>query len=100
VVAINEPRKRIKRDVLRERHSESEPLWPDRQTAPGLVERGTEQGAINRVNQEAGGAPTLSLRNSFPKQRDVGVVATKDPLIQRFLRRPNQGCHRSDCSTA
>lgn len=95
VVAIDEPRKRIERDVLRQRHGESEPLRPDTHTSSDAVECDAEQGTVDRVDQQAGRAPAWSTRNTFAEQSDIGIVAAKDPLVDGFLRRPDEGCHRS-----
>ena len=95
VVAIDEPRKRIERDVLRQRHDESEPLRPDRHPSSDAVECDAEQGTVDRVDQQAGSAPASSPGNTFAEQSDIGIVAAKDPLVDGFLRRPNEGCHCS-----
>jgi len=79
--------------VLCERHSDREPARADAKTATELLVDEPEDGAVRGMQREAGETPARPARDRLAEERDVGVVAAQQPLVER-LREPPDGRRR------
>ena len=88
VVAVDEVRERIERDVLGQSGGEGEAARRHRDPRAKLVERDPEHGSVQRVQREPGDGPRAPARHRLPEERDVGVVAAEEAPIERLREAP------------
>jgi hypothetical protein len=92
VVAVDEVAQWIKSEVLCERHADSQPTPIDWQTLARLVKGEPEEHAVGDVDGESGAIPAGAALHALSENRNVRVVACKDPLVQRLLQSPEGRC--------
>ena len=51
-----------------------------------------ERDAVRDVEREPRRPPARPAGHGLAEDRDVRVVATEDPLVERLLQRPDGGC--------
>ena len=95
VVAVDEERKRVERDVLGEREYEGKPSRTSIHAPAQRVVGETEGGSVRGVEREAGETPAGAASDRLSEERDVGVVAAEEALIERLQQTPGRRGDRS-----
>ena len=97
MVAVDEEAERVQRQVLGQRHADSELALVDRYAASRFVKCEPESRAVRRMEREPDRAPARTARHPLAQDGDVRVVAAEDLLVERLLAGPHErGCGAGD----
>ena len=89
VVAVDEVRERVERDVLGQCHSDRDLLLAVRDSLPHSIEREPEERAFAAWIAKPTGQASRP-RERLAEQEDVGVVAAEEPPIDRLQQAPHR----------
>lgn len=95
VVAVCERSEREQGEVLDEGHHQSELALVHRDPSSHLVECEAEHGTVLGMDRETERSPRGPSREGFPEDRDVRVVVTEKPHVDRLEQAPDHGCGRA-----
>jgi len=84
VIAVDEIRQRIERDVLTERQGECERALRRAGSHPECIEHDAERRSVGGVHRESDRPPATSSRHGLAEQCDVRVVAAEEPPVERL----------------
>jgi endonuclease-8 len=89
MMAIDEVAERIENKMFRQRHPHGQSARLDRQPAPGYSIGKPEDRAVGCMEREPRASPAGATRHGLTEQRDVGVVAAKEALVERLQQTPD-----------
>src|SRR5262245_45182247 len=95
VPAVDERVEWVEREVLADRHADPEPDRAHPVRVPKPLEGKPEKGSVEGVHGEADGPPAPSAGDRLPQQGDVGIVVTKQPLVERLEEPPDGRSRRA-----
>jgi hypothetical protein len=95
VIAVDEIRERIERDVLAECHRDRESSAVHWDPLPDRSEGKTEGRAVHGVESETGRTPTPSTGDGLSEHGHVGVVAAEEPPVEGLEEAPDRRGERA-----
>src|SRR5919198_3577105 len=90
VLPVGHDPERVQSQVLREREPDCEPARPDSAPPKGGVEHQPKDRAVRGVERVARGLPATAGGDELAEQRDVAVLGTEEPRVQRLDESPHR----------